>query len=543
MRRKIMWLVSLVILVTGCTGGGQPCETNRDCPDDHICRYDQCLETDWTDELATGAPDVEPDGAQPDTSPSIGPRLEAPETVEFNTPGSQQTIQVTNTGDGALTIESTDLDHEAFSLTSEQSSAELSPGETLAIGIRYDSAGPGTHEATLTLETTPDAARTTIELVGQTDQCLEVTPPNAIRFDLDSPEDSREKTIQATNCDDGRIVSVSAEIRGEDADAFEFPFAESEAELRPGGDVSAPVLFGPTDEPGRFEAELVIQTNLPNRESIVVDLLGVVEGSSCPTPDIEPRVAATGRPVEGGTVAPGQNVILDASGSEPADRIESYQWTALSAPSNARPTFRPNNNAPDPEVSLDFAGAWRFELALEGPDRWESCQPATVEVRAVPQDDIYVELKWTTPGDDNPADNRGADIDLHYLNPKASQWNEAPWDIYWDNKTADWGSGGASSDDPELTLDADHAPGPEAVAHDSPSPGRSYTVGAYYYAPNDFGPSYVTARIFIRGQLAKSYEDRQLAEVSDFWKIAQIDWPSGNIYERDEIRDGFPQPL
>lgn len=540
MYRRLAWLASLgSLLVAGCTGSGQPCETNRDCPDDHICRYDQCLETDWNDESPTRAPDVEPDGPRPDTDPAVGPRLEAPETVEFDDPGDEQTIEVTNTGDETLTIESHNLDREAFSLTSAQSPAELSPGETLAIGIRYDSTEPGTHEATLTLETAPDEVRTSIELVGQTDECLEVTPSDPLRFRLDSPDSRREKTVQATNCDDGPIVSVGAELRGEDADAFEFPFRGTETQLRPGEDIAAPVLFGPTEESGTFEAELVIETNLPNREQIVIDLVGSID-VDCPTPEIEPRLAATGRPISNGTTSPQSTIVLDASDSQPRDAIESYQWTALNAPPNAEPTFRPSNNEPSPEVRLDHVGVWSFELTLEGPAGWETCEPTTVEIEAVPNTDVYVELSWTTPGDANPDGDEGADLDLHYLHSNAGSWASEPWDIYWANQTAEWGQPGVV-DNPELVADADHAPGPELLSHDRPENGTRYSVGVYYYDDNDLGASYANVRIFTNGELDRGWTDREIAETSDFWEVAQIEWPSANIDERDTMHEGYPE--
>lgn len=555
MRRTVTWFAPLVMLVAaGCAGDEQPCETNLDCPGSQICRYDQCLEADWTDESPSGAPDATSDASMPDTEPAVEGRLRAPDTLSFDDPGTRRTFELTNAGEATLTLESHEVAGGPFSVTRLELDGtdrdielprELPPGDTLLVHVEYDATEPGTDRGSLTFRSDAANSPTTVDLVGRHGGCLEVEPADEMAFGLPFPDRSTTRQLELSNCGDRAPVEFSMRLTDNGDGAFGFQSPGDGAVLQPDERLALPVTFEPDAVGTTYEARIVVETNLPGRERITVDLVGTV-GGDCPEPDIETLVAGTDQPVDGGEVSPGTDLLLDASGSEPNEAIEGYQWSIISTPGDAQTNFRPDNNVPAPEVSLDFAGVWTFELTLEGHERWRDCDPATVEVRTVPEEDIYVEMTWRTPGDNNPGDNRGADLDLHYLNPKASSWNEAPWDIYWRNETADWGNQSSSADDPELSSDASRAPGPEAVTHDNLNPalnGSGYTIGAHYYAPNDFGPSYATVRIFVRGELARSFQDRRLAEAGDFWKVAVIDWPSGNIYERDEMYDGFPQLL
>jgi hypothetical protein len=80
------------------------------------------------------------------------------------------------------------------------------------------------------------------------------------------------------------------------------------------------------------------------------------------------------------------------------------------------------------------------------------------------------------------------------------------------------------------------------VAHDDPGPGRSYVVGVYYFDDRGFGASLATVRIYVDKKLKRAFTDRELEEPAWFWEVAEIEWPSKNIYERNEIsEDGFPK--
>ncbi|MFB6371518.1 MAG: hypothetical protein ABEN55_00035, partial [Bradymonadaceae bacterium] len=133
----------------------------------------------------------------------------------------------------------------------------------------------------------------------------------------------------------------------------------------------------------------------------------------------------------------------------------------------------------------------------------------------------------------------GADLDVHYLNPKG-QWNEAPYDIFWHNKTGDWGRENYKQDDPTLDIDDTDGAGPENVNHNEPKNSQTYSVGVYYYDDNGFGPSYATVRLYVDGKLAKEYKNKYMSGTFDFWKVGLIEWPSKNIYKRDEKFEGFP---
>lgn len=151
--------------------------------------------------------------------------------------------------------------------------------------------------------------------------------------------------------------------------------------------------------------------------------------------------------------------------------------------------------------------------------------------------ELAVLLTWHTPGDTIRTPEIGSDLDLHFLHPNG-QWNDAPWDIFWRNPTADWGAPGAD-DDPVLKNDDVAGDGPEFLHYPSPI-AETFKVGVHYHADNDFGPSIARLEIFSGASLLGDWT-AELPARQYFWYAADVTMPSGAITVVDLVADGFPQ--
>jgi hypothetical protein len=231
---------------------------------------------------------------------------------------------------------------------------------------------------------------------------------------------------------------------------------------------------------------------------------------------------------------PLSTVQLDATASFGDGDIASYSWALVSKPVNSSARLTPNGEASRPTLNVDVAGAYVFDLEVEDAAGQTSCQPSRLVLEVTPPRGIYAEMTWSTAGDPDLTDTSGADVDLHYLHPRAV-WNREPWDVFWFNPTADWGDDG----DPAILVVDDDGAGPEAIYHPDPAP-LSYRVGVHYYADNGFGPSLATARIYYNGVLSLDLADRELAATGSFWFVGAIEPATGRVLISDELMDDFP---
>ena len=445
--------------------------------------------------------------------------------------------------------------------------SSLEPGETLQLRVYFEPVNDQAVEGNLVIfSNDPDSSEKVIPLIGNSGTpCLGLSQDDTINFGSTSTGQKATQTITVQNCrsqaDDLTLENI--EIASDDGDVFDI--ADLPGNLGSGepftlegdGKTNFAVTFNPSEK-ATYNGQIRIQSNDPaytrqnETDGKLVDLIGKGNDNPCPTASAKGGIKGSGqlRSPSQGTVdidtLPLETIQFDGTNSSDQGdgSIDRYEWSVIDRPADSTARLTPSSNVAEPEMFLDLAGEYTVELVVYDDDGAQSCgQRALVNITAVPDDDIHVQLVWDTPSDPDETDTNGTDLDLHYLNPKASSWNEAPWDIFWYNKTADWGAQGDPSDDPSLDIDDTDGAGPENVNHNNPNPGLNgagYTVGVYYYDDNGFGPSYATVRIYVRGELAKEYKNKYMKETFDFWKVAIIDWPSGNIYKRDEMYDDFP---
>ncbi|MCK6573171.1 choice-of-anchor D domain-containing protein [Myxococcota bacterium] len=296
---------------------------------------------------------------------------------------------------------------------------------------------------------------------------------------------------------------------------------------------------------------IVVKSNDPARPEVKVKVtcLGVL--NACPRPAVdndEFRVA----PLETILLDGGASVDDDGPGGKPVK----YRWMVMGpAGSSARAVERigpdpqapyegstpDNEETPTARLFVDVVGTYTVQLYVEdnlgqvAPS--ENCpEPvATITIIAESDEDIHVEMSWTTPGDPNETDTAGSDVDLHMLHPRGQRWSSAPLDCYYANPSPDWGVQGDPSDNPALELDDINGAGPENITLDNPEDtealGAPYRVGVDYYREESlqsfdgYGPSYVTVRIYLGGVLAwQNDAPKEMVRTHDFWEVAQIIW-------------------
>lgn len=429
--------------------------------------------------------------------------------------------------------------------------ASIAPGDVVDLRVYFEPQDNQPEEGQLVIfSDAPDNSQTTVELTGNAGTpCLGLSHESSIQFGVSSTDQTATQTISVENCRPGGADLTIDDISVTDDGGGAYRVTGLPGDLTSGGSytlegserLSFVVEFSPSARKS-YAGELSISSNDPARADHTVDLLGEGSDNQCPNAVVSGSVKGQGQSGTQISTPPLETIELDGSGSsDPDGSVQRYEWSIIDRPQDSTAQLTPSASVEQPELFLDLAGDYTVELVVYDDQGTRSCgSRALVEIDAEPDEEISVQLVWRTPADSDETDTNGTDLDLHYLNSQASEWNKAPWDIFWHNKSADWGQQNYSGDDPSLDIDDTDGAGPENVNHDEPSSKRSYTVGVYYYDDNGFGPSYATVRIYIDGVLQREFKDKYLAETFDFWKTAVIDGSSKQVFKRDEMYDGFP---
>ncbi len=267
-----------------------------------------------------------------------------------------------------------------------------------------------------------------------------------------------------------------------------------------------------------------------------VSLRGAGYDPACPTPT---AIAVK----EGAFAAPGTQLHLRASSSFGcASAPPFYSWT-VTQPADSTASFVPGPFSESPTFTLSHPGPHLFGLAVLDSAGHPQCAPAASTVQAGPGPDLFVELRWTTPGDEDPTDDgpgSSADLDLHFSHPDAQGfdidrdgapdgWFDEHYDCFWFNTDPNWGSPDPSADTgPHLKVDAPGGAQVESLAMSPVSDARQYKVGVHVWHDHGLGPSLATVRIYVGGVLASELADVPVARL-DMWEVATIDWPGGAV--------------
>jgi hypothetical protein len=513
----------------------------------------------------------------PITTPALEPDLDSPRLVQFPRVPTGQTqwllTPLTNSGQAPLQLKRvlvSPADAAEFTVTFPAPGHDrdperdldappdvLAPGESTTARVTFSPTSTNPASAEVIVDSNdPDSPQYRVRLSGNAGvPILEVggvedapagsEAAHLLDFGPSTIDQRSTRTVRLRNAGTERLDVDDVALVGDANGAFTL-----EAWALPGGlerppfalepDAEANVVVGYTpDGESRHDGRLVIASNDPIDGLLEVDLRGTGSTNACPVAIAEGRVLGSGAMFATQIdTLPLENIELSALRSFDDGEVRTYQWEVIGRPrdSTAGVTNAANANA---RLFLDLAGDYLVELRVFDDLNVPSCASATVAIRAQPDEDIHVQLVWDTPADRDQGDIVGTDLDLHYLHPLGS-WDRQPWDIYWNNKEANWGNPGRTDDDPSLDIDDTDGAGPENVNHDNPESGNTYRVGVYYYSDNGFGPSYATVRVYIEGALTYEKRDKYLEREDVFWDVAGVVWPLKQVIETDTLRQGFP---
>lgn len=576
---------AFAVWATACSGRAVECASDEDCASSQVCSSaGSCGAAPSVvirdEDMREPTPDVDmrepardmrdaPDLDEPtkpnSTTSDVFAIIRVPSTLELRAePGEVATeiIAIENRGTGPLSLGSVELDPEEGALAiawvnpdaADDPSAdamtpfddEIEPGGQALLRVIYAPTGNEASDAVITIDTNdPTTPRATVAVTGRPPHCLKLTVDGLPSADFGSVKVGETFAMQVVleNCTAEQQTVSKFELQ-DAASSFvlsslnQVPFT-----LPVAGSVTASLEFAPMMS-SSSSTVLVAET----ADAVAnVDVVGAGTELDCP-------VAVATAEVMGGDgttstdldVVPLQTILLDASastsrsGGQPA----AYNWTIVSKPRDSAATLDVVDDPVKPSLFVDVAGDYVLELELEERDGTVSCTPTRINISATPNESIYVELTWNTPGDPDQSDLDGSDLDLHYLDlQEGRRFGDAPYDCYWSNNTPDWGVLGDSSDDPSLDRDDMDGLGPESVTHNNPAgtfaEPRVYAIGVDYYGDAGFGASSASLKIFVDGQIKLDRRDKSLSNKDLFWLVGGIAWPSKEVTITDTISDSM----
>lgn len=512
----------------------------------------------------------------PDMTGAVkAPDLDAPGALSFAQvePGSEraETFEIKNTGDAPLnilgaTISPTDSPFRVSwpspdapgDPTADEASwaGTLEPGASRIIRVTFAPTTGANVEASLELSSNdPDESLKIVRLVGSAGiPCVDITGTaggpgqRSLDFGAQALGAPVTRALTLSNCSPTSDLEL-AEIKLIENASGAFTLVSRTvptlpATLAPGTALELELEYEGARPGAMDRGVLVIGTNDAAEPRAELALTGSVE------PDRQcPRATATARDLSTATAAsnnltvePLTTILLDGSRSMNPNGppVSRWSWSLVSAPEGSTTFIDPNlAQAASTQLFIDLPGTYTVDLEVETISGEKSCSPARVKIEAIPAEDVYVVLYWDTPSDPDQTDGSGADLDIHYLLDEFdAEWGFGPYDIFWQNTTANWGNPGPG-DDPMLVRKDPDGAGPEIVAHDRPQ-NRDYYVGAYYYDDLGFGPSDASVLVYIKGQLILANRATRLPGTGWFWEAAHIEWGvNPTVTPLDAVGYGF----
>lgn len=475
------------------------------------------------------------------------PALEAPDRVDFGDmevgASSHRDIVVRSVGRELLKVSEWRVSDE-FKISFPDYSSEpeeMLPNDSVVVRVAYEALTNRDTRGELTIfSNDPDNPEHVIRLFANAKiPCLDLFPSPEVNFGGIDPEESVVRSIEAVNCSENAETTFRPNLAGADEFVLDPSVDGIEFTLQPGETMRLPVTFTPM-EPGVYEGVLVAESNDEFEPVQEVELMARGNTGPCPQavisashPERE-NVIADPTGVYNGLPLDHVRLTSDLSFSED-NEIESYEWTLVSKPTDSGTELTNLLDGEGKDLWLDLAGEYVVELNVTDSEGVEACAPARLRLVATADEDIHIQLVWTTPADPQQNDSNGSDVDLHLLHPLGS-WNSRPYDCFWRNLEPDWGVEHqrrdgvviGTDDDPSLDIDDVDGWGPENINLNNPELDTTYDVGVHYFSDHGYSVSYATVRIYIGGILFQEFRRQRMID-QEFWHVARIDWPGGQI--------------
>lgn len=493
-------------------------------------------------------------------TPMRAPELRAPGRVDFGqlVRGERVTriIEVSNAGSAPLHISDWLLEDPSFTVSfpdfmSGEVPRELAPRETVRVEVTHvaRSSAEGVRAELHILSDDPKASRFTVTLTANLElPCLEISP---LRHDFGfvPPGEQQGERFELHNCAERAATRVSIEAlpQGGASSPFQWRGEVSEARVLEAGEVMELWMDFAPREPGEYADRFVVRSDVDGERVHEVEVTGRGIPYDCPEAVIvaqnmaRPEVSVVAAPRGSYQGLPLDLLSLDASRSHSADGspLARMEWSLVQRPTDSGASFKFGSHAERNELFLDLTGEYLVRLEVWDERGVRSCRPAELELQAVPDEDVHIQLVWDTPNDEQQHDNRGSDVDLHLLRD-GGIWNDEPGDCFWQSLSPDWGVPFDASDDPSLDIDDVNGWGPENINLNNPAAGDRYHVGVHYFTDQGYGASYATVRLYLGGVLVEELRRKRIVS-QQFWHAFELQWPSRRVVEHDRIYDTFPR--
>lgn len=475
---------------------------------------------------------------------------------------------------GQSDVFSAEVDSEIYGSFSESNPLTLDPhndninegdpgfkNNELQIFVTYAPETTGSDAATLLVHSNdPDSDVLPVELTANSNApCILVLDGTRVDFGSSRIGDLHQRTITVQNCgndtleinqlepgtDTAMIDDVTSNSSfvidpGATRTADNTGLLAEPIEIAPGETDSFVVGYAPTAEVPH-SGKMFIHSNDDFNPRLQVELFGRGVINQCPTAVAKGTVRGMAVPpstqVE---AAPLQYLIMDGSDSSDIDgSVVDYVWEVIERPDGSVAEPGPVANEPaDParrQLFLDLAGRFVIQLTAIDDGGTPSCETATITALVVPNEAIHVQLVWNNPADPDQVDLSGSDVDMHFLKMGPGRWFNSPYDNYFGNREPFF-----NPEHPSLDIDDTNGAGPENINLDDPVPCQWYAVAIHYWR-QQFGTAYTTVRIYINGLLVFEALNKPLTTTGDWWDVARIHWPSGQVLLVDTLEPAPPR--
>ncbi len=568
-----------------CNGDGSAWLPEESCVDDVDCTVDSCDEAEGCVYMADDAACVDgndctvdscdlEDGCVHAWSSTCGeaPLADAtPKKLDFGLllPGEHVTevLTVTNLGLGDLEISALEVvsDDPVFSVVTDDGDAlsleldpplVVEPGAQATLTLRFHPHAVGEYVADLVLTTNdPNLSKgeLVVPMAGESvdSNCIEATPA-ALDFGQTTLGMFKTKDVTISNCGQG-LIPVYDITLNDDTGAFSMEnTVGTPMDLDVGEFVVLTIGYFPSGAGVEDAASLVIDNGAPTDPHLNVPLTGFGLSVECPVAVVQ----ATG----GENAAPLDEVqLIVANSYSPNGDITDHQWSLESTPAGAATNFWPGALTKNPKLWLPLVGVYEIALDVWDAEGVKSCDPDVYTITAMPTQTLYLELTWSTPGDTNPGDEVGTDLDLHLTHPDAEGpdhdgdglpdgWYDSPYDCFWGNPVPTvWGSVDPGvADDPALLRQDGDGIGPEVIAFDLLEDPATYRIGVVFWDSMGLGAVNARVRAYVDGALAMDTEDVLLID-GDLWSVGTVHVDGGNVSviqpDYQTIIANYPTPI
>ncbi len=524
-----------------CTDGigCQHIPDDQACDDGNDCTTDSCKPGGCANQ-------VKPECSKGGLAEAQPASIVFPSTV----PGeqmAQKNVVIQNIGLGDLTVTGASIEDPegVFFLLLPPSSFEtarvfspgliVEPGKGISVTVVFAPEQLGEFQGMLQVSTddpTRPGGIVSVSLTGEAvaNNCLGVNPQELV-FGGKEVGVVHTLDLQIKNCGDGLVPVFKVYVAPGSAPEFAI-----EGMLKPPYDLDAgqstvvTVGFKPTEPDHVYQGKLVVENAAPKTPAIEIPLtgMGVKGAATCPIAVVSYDGAAQ--------VEPFKKISLSGKSSYGlAGSVVGYLWD-LVQPWASFVAFQPTGQSVDVSVEPQVTGEYVFKLAVFDDKGTASCNVASKSVLVIPEQDIYVELVWHTPGDANEQDagfGTGADLDLHLASPVAAGkdrdgdgepdgWFDGVNDCFSKSVEPEWGNPDPKAmDNPKMLRSDMDGAGPEAIMLDHPADGV-YKVGVFYKDDSGFGPSAARLTVYAHSGKALATAPVVLSK-GDLWDAARIE--------------------